>query len=68
MTTKPQLKSCQNLDEVQSVIALIGEHEREITRLSTAMNDEIALITEKYASQISPLKLSIDELSAKIQI
>ena len=67
-TRHQEFKACQNLDEVQSVIALIGEHEREITRLSTAMNDEIALITEKYASQISPLKLSIDELSAKIQI
>lgn len=68
MTTKPQLKSCQSLDEVQSVIALIGEHEREIKRLSTQMNDQIAIITESYASQISPLKLSIDELTTKVQI
>lgn len=68
MTTKPQLKSCQSLDEVQSVIALIGEHEREIEKLCTEMNDKIAVITEEYAHKISPLKLTIDELTAKAQI
>lgn len=68
MTQSKQLKSCQSLDEVQSIIALVGEHEREITRLSTAMNDEIAVITENYASQIQPLKLAIDEMTSKAQI
>lgn len=68
MTQSKQLKSCQSLDEVQSIIALVGEHEREITRLSTEMNDEIAVITENYASQIQPLKLAIDEMTSKAQI
>lgn len=68
-TTKHQeFKACQSLDEVQSAIALVGEHEREITRLSTEMNDKIAIITEEYANQISLLKLAIDEMSTKAQI
>lgn len=67
-TKTQEFKACQSLDEVQSVIALVGEHEREITRLSTAMNDEIAVITENYASQIQPIKLAIDEMTAKVQI
>lgn len=68
MTQFKQLKSCQSLDEVQSIIALVGEHEREITRLTTEMNDKITVITEEYAHKISPLKLTIDELTAKVQI
>lgn len=67
-TKTQEFKACQSLDEVQSIIALVGEHEREITRLSTEMNDKIAIITEEYASQISPLKLAIDEMTAKAQI
>lgn len=62
------LQACQSLDEVQSVIALIGEHEREIERLGTEMNDKIAVIAENYASQIQPLKLAIDEMATKAQI
>lgn len=67
--TKAQaLTACQSRDEVQSMIALVGECEREITRLTTEMNDKIAIITEEYASQIQPLKLAIDEMTAKAQI
>lgn len=66
--SKTQLKSCQSIDEVQSVIALVGEYEREIARLTTQMNDEIGVITENYASQINPLKLAIEEMATKAQI
>ncbi|HBK2803979.1 TPA: host-nuclease inhibitor Gam family protein, partial [Escherichia coli] len=36
-------------------------------RLETEMNDAIAEITEKYASQIAPLKTSIETLSKGVQ-
>lgn len=67
-TKSKALTACQSLDEAQMLIGKIGDNQREITRLTTAMNDEIAQITEKYAEQINPHKLSIDELTAKVQI
>ncbi|HGU8759517.1 TPA: host-nuclease inhibitor Gam family protein, partial [Escherichia coli] len=45
----------------------IGDLQREAARLETEMNDAIAEITEKYASQIAPLKTSIETLSKGIQ-
>ncbi|WP_247183758.1 host-nuclease inhibitor Gam family protein, partial [Escherichia coli] len=41
--------------------------QREAARLETEMNDAIAEITEKYASQIAPLKTSIETLSKGVQ-
>lgn len=67
-TKAKALQACQSLEEAQSLIAQIGDSQREITRLTTEMNDEIAQITEKYAGQLNPHKLSIDELTAKVQI
>ncbi|EFB4185008.1 host-nuclease inhibitor protein Gam, partial [Escherichia coli O74] len=45
----------------------IGDLQREAARLETEMNDAIAEITEKYASQIAPLKTSIETLSKGVQ-
>ncbi|WP_218072822.1 host-nuclease inhibitor Gam family protein, partial [Escherichia coli] len=44
-----------------------GDLQREAARLETEMNDAIAEITEKYASQIAPLKTSIETLSKGVQ-
>ncbi|EOY8195471.1 host-nuclease inhibitor Gam family protein [Shigella flexneri] len=45
----------------------IGDLQREAARLETEMNDAIAEITEKDASQIAPLKTSIETLSKGVQ-
>lgn len=67
-TKTKALTACQSLDEAQTLIGKIGDSQREIARLTTQMNDEIAQITQKYAEEINPHKLSIDELTAKVQI
>lgn len=57
----------QNRDAVITDIKRIGDLQREASRLETEMNDAIAEITEKYASQIAPLKTSIETLSKGVQ-
>lgn len=55
----------QSRDAVVCDIRRIGDLQREAARLETEMNDAIAEITEKYASQITPLKTSIETLSKR---
>lgn len=57
----------QSRDAVVCDILRIGDLQREAARLETEMNDAIAEITEKYASQIAPLKTSIETLSKGVQ-
>lgn len=57
----------QSRDAVACDIRRIGDLQREAARLETEMNDAIAEITEKYASQIAPLKTSIETLSKGVQ-
>ncbi|MDS1575933.1 host-nuclease inhibitor Gam family protein [Escherichia coli] len=57
----------QSRDAVVCDIRRIGDLQRETVRLETEMNDAIAEITEKYASQIAPLKTSIETLSKGVQ-
>ncbi|ELO4806469.1 host-nuclease inhibitor Gam family protein [Escherichia coli] len=57
----------QSRDAVVCDIRQIGDLQREAARLETEMNDAIAEITEKYASQIAPLKTSIETLSKGVQ-
>ncbi len=39
----------QSRDEVQVAIKIIGDKQRELQRLATAMNDELAAISASYA-------------------
>lgn len=57
----------QTRDECAAAIRSLGDTSREITRLTAAMNDEIAAITERYQAQIDPLKARGETLSAGIQ-
>ncbi|PBR75814.1 host-nuclease inhibitor protein Gam, partial [Escherichia coli] len=57
----------QSRDAVVCDIRRIGDLQREAARLETEMNDAIAEITEKYASQIAPLKTGIETLSKGVQ-
>lgn len=66
--TPAKVLVCQSLEQVQEFIKQIGDTHRSIDRLQSDMNDEIAIITQKYADKINPLKQDSDELSAAVQI
>lgn len=62
------LPACQSKSQVQDFIRTIGDKNRELSRLETTMNDEIAEITNSYAEKINPLKLEIEQLTGAVQI
>lgn len=62
------LPACQSKSQVQDFIRTIGDKSRELSRLETTMNDEIAEITNDYAEKINPLKLEIEQLTGAVQI
>lgn len=74
MAKKPRLKAAastwaaQSDAEVAATIRDIGNTSREIVRLETAMNDEIAIVTQRYQEQISPLKACLPPLQAGVQV
>jgi phage host-nuclease inhibitor protein Gam len=51
----------QTKDDAAQGIRDIGDMQREIKRLELGMNDEIALITERYAPQVEAIKTKIAE-------
>lgn len=60
MATRQRLKAvaqqwvAQSQDDVASTIRQIGDVNREIARLTADMNDEIAAITQRYQTLITP--------------
>jgi len=58
----------QSHDATVEQIAEIGRLQRERIRISTAMNDEIAVIKQRYEDQAQPLGQQIKELSEGVQI
>nr|WP_327213371.1 host-nuclease inhibitor Gam family protein [Pseudomonas aeruginosa] len=62
MAPKKRLKSAaavyvpQTREQVISDIKNIGDLQRELARLETAMNDEIGQITERYSEPAEDLK------------
>ena len=63
MSTKPKrIKSAaavyvpQSKEDVTCDIRKIGDLQRELARVETAMNDEIGEITDRYAPQMDVLK------------
>ncbi|MDF3868726.1 host-nuclease inhibitor Gam family protein [Pseudomonas denitrificans (nom. rej.)] len=73
MAPKKRLKSAaavyvpQHRDQVVADIKSIGDLQRELTRLETAMNDEIGKITERYSSPAEDLKQRITVLQTGVQ-
>jgi len=57
----------QSKDQVNENIADIGRLQRERERLRADMNDEIAVIRERYESAALPLAEKIKRLSAGVQ-
>ncbi len=57
----------QNKEEVEIAIKDIGDLHRELLRVSTLQNDEIAKITEKYAPTINELNDKIAPMQQAVQ-
>ena len=58
----------QNRDECVEYIAEIGRKQRVRERIQTVMNDEIAVIKQKYEEQAKPITDELREISQGVQI
>ena len=58
----------QTQDEAVAAIAQIGVHQRERTRIEAAMNDELAIVREKWERQAAPHQEAIKTLHQGVQI
>jgi Mu-like prophage host-nuclease inhibitor protein Gam len=74
MSTKPKrIKSAaavyvpQSKEDVTCDIRKIGDLQRELARVETAMNDEIGEITDRYAPQMDVLKKDLEVLQKGVQ-
>lgn len=71
-STKTRIKAAttatpQSLEETQGWIKQLGDTQRELARESAAMNDEIAVITDRHTPAINALKDKMKELQKGIQ-
>ena len=60
-------QAAQNLDDAADLIKALGEKRREILRIETEMNDEIAGIKQRYEDQAMPLKSEVAEIIFAVQ-
>jgi len=58
----------QSKDEAVEAIAAIGRHQRERDRIQAEMNDELAVIRQRYEAQAEPHAAAIKELSAGVHL
>jgi phage host-nuclease inhibitor protein Gam len=59
---------CQSKEETMLAIKALGDAQRELTRLETAMNDEIAQITLREKDRIEALRGCIESLTGGIHL
>lgn len=57
----------QTREEVESAIKLIGDLQRELESVAIAQNNELAVITEKYAPQLNALKEQLAPVKEAVQ-
>lgn len=57
----------QNREEAETWIRQIGDHRREVVRIETAMNDEIAAVKDKYEQQAKPFRDDVEALIDGLQ-
>lgn len=57
---------CQSKDQTMESIRALGDAQRELTRIETTMNDQIAEITAANKAEIDALKTRIESLTAGI--
>lgn len=73
MATKKRLKAAaqasvpQSKDDVARDIKVLGDAQRELSRTTAAMNDQIGAITEQYTGTIEALTARIETLQSGIQ-
>lgn len=72
MATKAKAKAapwvCQTKEQTQEAIRALGDAQRELTRLETAINDQIAAITDANKDQVEALKARIQTLIDGIHV
>ncbi|ASU16891.1 MULTISPECIES: host-nuclease inhibitor Gam family protein [Actinobacillus] len=68
MKSATQTAIYQSRDEVQSAIKEIGDKQRELLRLSTEMNDELAAISERYAPLVEEIKDQLKPMQKGVQM
>lgn len=61
------LINLNSVEDTQVAIKKMGDIQREYLRMSTKMNDEIALVTENYAGDLEDLKAQVEQLQTGIQ-
>jgi phage host-nuclease inhibitor protein Gam len=59
--------ACQSREETMDAIKSLGDAQRELARVETRINDEIAAITQREKERIDALKERIDALTTGIQ-
>ncbi|MCL2162341.1 MAG: host-nuclease inhibitor Gam family protein [Betaproteobacteria bacterium] len=58
--------ACQSREETMDAIKTLGDTQRELARLETSINDEIAAITQREKGRVDALKERIDALTTGI--
>jgi len=58
--------ACQSKEEAMDAIRALGDTQRELTRLETVVNDEIAAIVAREKDRIDALKERIETLTTSI--
>lgn len=53
--------------QAEDALREVGEHRREVLRIETQMNDEIAAIKQKYETQAEPTKSLVSERVEALQ-
>lgn len=58
----------QNRAQAVDFLSRIGRHQRELMRIETAMNDEMAAIKESYEELARPHRFEVDALTSGLRI
>lgn len=67
LKTKAAPYACQTRHEAQRDIKIIGDVQREMLRIQTELNDEIARATKAVAPRIDSLRARLEELQGGVQ-
>lgn len=66
--TAPAFQIPQTRDQVSEFIHGIGEDQRELARIQADMQDELAMIREKYEARAQPIAQRIQDRTAGVQV
>ncbi|MCL1860685.1 MAG: host-nuclease inhibitor Gam family protein [Proteobacteria bacterium] len=58
--------ACQSKEEAMDAIRALGDAQRELVRLETAINDQIAVITAREKDRIDALKERVETLTTSV--